>query len=49
MARLKILMVTIFVLSLMVTCGCESKCGTAGIGAAGGAVAAGGGYEYFAN
>ena len=33
----------------MVTCGCESKCGTAGIGAAGGAVAAGGGYEYFAN
>ena len=46
MARLKILMVTIFVLSLLFTAGCESKWGSAGLGAAGGAVAAGGGYEY---
>ena len=49
MARLKILMVTIFVLSLLFAGGCESKWGTAGVGAAGGAVAAGGSYEYVAN
>jgi hypothetical protein len=50
MARLKISMVTIFVLSLFLMCGgCESKWGSAGAGAAGGAVAAGGGYEYVAN
>ena len=50
MARLKISMVTIFVLSLfLMSGGCESKWGSAGAGAAGGAVAAGGGYEYVAN
>jgi hypothetical protein len=39
-----------FVLSLFLMCGgCESKWGSAGAGAAGGAVAAGGGYEYVAN
>jgi hypothetical protein len=43
-------MVTIFVLSLFLMCGgWESKWGSAGAGAAGGAVAAGGGYEYVAN
>jgi len=46
MARLKILIVAFFVLSLLFAVGCESKWGTAGLGAAGGAVAAGGGYEY---
>jgi len=49
MARLKISIVTIFVLSLLFAGGCESKTGTAVLGAAGGAVAAGGGYEYVAN
>lgn len=49
MVRLKILVVTFFVLSLLFAGGCESKWGTAGVGAAGGAVAAGGGYEYVAN
>jgi hypothetical protein len=49
MARLSILMVTMFVLSLLFVGGCESKWGTAGVGAAGGAVAAGGSYEYVAN
>lgn len=49
MAKLKSLIVTIFVLSIIFAGGCESKWGTAGLGAAGGAVAAGGGYEYKAN
>lgn len=50
MGRINISMVTIFVLSLFLMCGgCESKWGSAGAGAAGGAVAAGGGYEYVAN
>jgi len=49
MSRLKISIVTIFVLSLLFAGGCESKTGTAVLGAAGGAVAAGGGYEYVAN
>ena len=49
MARLKVFLVTVFVLFLIVTCGCESKWGTAGVGAAGGAVATGGGYEYVAS
>jgi len=49
MARLNILIVTIFVFCLLFAGGCESKWGTAGLGAAGGAVAAGGGYEYKAN
>ena len=42
-------MVTIFVLSLLFASGPESKSGTAVLGAAGGAVAAGGGYEYVSN
>jgi hypothetical protein len=43
----KILLTAIFVLSLLLMCGsCESKWGSAGLGAAGGAVAAGGGYIY---
>jgi len=38
------------VFSLFLMCsGCESKWGSAGVGAAGGAVAAGGSYEYVAN
>jgi hypothetical protein len=46
----KILLTGVFVLSLFLMCGgCESKWGSAGAGAAGGAVAAGGGYEYVAN
>ncbi len=46
----KILLTATFVLSLFLMCsGCESKWGSAGAGAAGGAVAAGGGYEYVAN
>ena len=46
----KILLTAIFVLSLFLMCGgCESRWGSAGLGAAGGAVAAGGSYEYVAN
>lgn len=46
----KILLTSIFVFSLLLMCGgCESKWGSAGVGAAGGAVAAGGSYEYVAN
>lgn len=37
------------VFAIMLTCSCESRWGSAGLGAAGGAVAAGGGYEYRAN
>jgi len=49
MSKLKIAVVIFFVLSLMFASGCESKSGTAILGAAGGAVAAGGGYEYVSN
>ncbi len=49
MSRLNIFVVSMFVLSLLFAGGCESKTGTAAIGAAGGAVAAGGGYEYVSN
>ena len=49
MSRLNVFVVTIFVLSLLFACGCESETGTAVLGAAGGAVAAGGGYEYVSN
>jgi len=43
----KSLLTAMFVFSLfLMMCGCESKWGSAGLGAAGGAVAAGGGYEY---
>jgi len=49
MSRLNILVVMMFVLSLLFAGGCESKTGTAVLGAAGGAVAAGGSYEYVAN
>jgi len=46
----KILLTATFVVSLFLMCGgCESRWGSAGAGAAGGAVAAGGGYEYVAN
>ncbi len=47
---MKTSLLTALVLSLFLMCGgCESKWGTAGLGAAGGAVAAGGGYEYVSN
>ena len=43
----KILIVTMFTVSLLLMySGCESSWGSAGLGAAGGAVATGGGYEY---
>jgi len=46
----KTLLMAICTLSLFLVCGgCESSWGSAGLGAAGGAVAAGGGYEYVAN
>ena len=38
-----------FMVVLLFTGGCESNWGTAGLGAAGGAVAAGGSYEYVSN
>jgi len=46
----KIAITTMCILSLLlISGGCESKWGTAGLGAAGGAVAAGGSYEYVLN
>ncbi len=45
----KILLTAMLILSLFLMSGCESKTGTAVLGAAGGAVATGGGYEYVAN
>lgn len=46
----KMVITAICALSLFLTCGgCESSWGSAGLGAAGGAVASGGGYEYVAN
>ncbi|MBE0534683.1 MAG: hypothetical protein IH624_03375 [Phycisphaerae bacterium] len=42
-------MVTMVALVGLFAGGCKSKWGTAGLGAAGGAVAAGGGYEYVSN
>jgi len=46
----KILLTAVCAFSLFLMCGgCESSWGSAGLGAAGGAVAAGGGYEYVAN
>jgi hypothetical protein len=46
----KVLLTIMLALSLsLMSGGCESKWGSAGAGAAGGAVAAGGGYEYVAN
>jgi len=46
----KVLLTIMLVLSLsLMSGGCESKLGSAGAGAAGRAVAAGGGYEYVAN
>ncbi|MDD5458657.1 MAG: hypothetical protein PHF37_04630 [Phycisphaerae bacterium] len=45
----KILLTAIFVLSLLFAGGCKSSWGSAGLGAAGGAVAAGGSYEYVSN
>lgn len=44
-----ILAATIVLFTLMMAGGCSSSWGSAGLGAAGGAVAAGGGYEYNAN
>lgn len=47
---MKIVLSAMFVCSLFLICnGCESSWGSAGLGAAGGAVASGGGYEYVAN
>jgi hypothetical protein len=44
---MKVLLTAIFVFSLFLMCGgCQSSWGSAGLGAAGGAVATGGGYEY---
>ncbi len=46
----KILLTVIVVLFMSLICGgCESSWGSAGLGAAGGAVAAGGSYEYVSN
>ena len=45
MRKLKILILTLMLLSVAIS-GCESKWGTALLGGAGGAAAAGGGYEY---
>ena len=42
----RVLLTALFVLSLFVMCGCESSWGSAGLGAAGGVAATGGGYEY---
>jgi len=49
MKKILLTLTIIFVFSLLFAVGCESKWGTAGVGAAGGAVAAGGSYEYVAN
>jgi hypothetical protein len=49
MWRLRVLVVTMVAFAGLFAGGCESKWGTAGLGAAGGAVAAGGGYEYVSN
>ena len=46
---IRMLLIAMVIVSLSFVLGCESKWGTAGLGAAGGAVAAGGGYEYVAN
>lgn len=46
----KMVLRTTVVLLLSLMCvGCKSSWGSAGLGAAGGAVAAGGGYEYVSN
>lgn len=46
----KTIIMTALALSLsLIGLGCESSWGSAGLGAAGGAVAAGGGYEYVSN
>ncbi len=42
----RFLLAALVVFSLFVCGSCESRWGSAGLGAAGGAVAAGGGYEY---
>ena len=42
----KILLTAMLIFSLVICGSCESRWGSAGLGAAGGAVAAGGGYEY---
>lgn len=45
-----VILVTALTLSLcLMLVGCQSRWGSAGLGAAGGAVAAGGGYEYVFN
>jgi hypothetical protein len=50
MTKLQIVLISVFILSIPIMySGCESKWGTAGLGAAGGALAAGGGYEYVSN
>lgn len=49
MSRLRVLVITMVSLGALLAGGCESKWGTAGLGAAGGAVAAGGGYEFVSN
>jgi hypothetical protein len=49
MTTLKQLLIIFLVLGLLWIVGCESSWGSAGLGAAGGAVAAGGGYEYVIN
>ena len=48
MKKMIIIMAVMLALSLMLV-GCESSWQTAGLGAAGGAVAAGGSYEYVSN
>lgn len=48
MKKVIVIMALTIALSLMLV-GCQSRWGSAGLGAAGGAVAAGGGYEYVFN
>lgn len=48
MKQILLTAMVVFFVSLMCG-GCESRWGSAGLGAAGGAVAAGGGYEYVSN
>lgn len=49
MATLKQLLIIFLVMGLLLIVGCDSSWGSAGLGAAGGAVATGGGYEYVIN
>lgn len=49
MAAFKQALIIFLALGVLSIAGCESRWGSAGLGAAGGAVATGGGYEYVIN